>query len=281
MTLSIFPTIILTTETVSQGGSNILNNQIKREISRLQKHLKHISDQLAHLPEGKLIYSRNGVYYKWYHSLNAHKQYIPKANQKLAVQLGKKMYLILVQEEITSKLKILNSYQKIHSQYSEKREAFLTDHPVGRLLLPDYIGNNSNKLLEWADTSYERNPYYPENLVHKTVAGIMVRSKSEALIVRYLYENHIPFRYECVLHLGEAVYYPDFTIMHPLTGEIFYWEHFGRMDDKDYARKAFDKMENYNSYGIIPSINLITTFEDSKHPLDYKTIQNIIENYFL
>ena len=78
---------------------------------------------------------------------------------------------------------------------------------------------------------YEKNPKYPEHLIHKTVSGIYVRSKSESMIALQLYTEKIPFRYECALQLGETTLYPDFTILHPKTGEIFYWEHFGMMDE--------------------------------------------------
>lgn len=109
----------------------------------------------------------------------------------------------------------------------------------------------------------------------------MVRSKSEAFIDMLLHANKIPFRYECALTLGSITYYPDFTIMHPKTGEIFYWEHFGMMDDPAYAGKAFSKLHNYSKHGIIPSINLITTYETQDHPLDLDTVHRLVEQYFL
>lgn len=56
---------------------------------------------------------------------------------------------------------------------------------------------------------------YPERLIHKTSAGIDVRSKSEAMIVQVLHSHKIPFRYECALHIGSITLYPDFTIRIP------------------------------------------------------------------
>jgi len=60
------------------------------------------------------------------------------------------------------------------------------------------------------------------------------RYKSEVFIDMALFTNNIPFRYECALELGHSTLYPDFTIRHPKTGEICYWEHFGLMDDPSY-----------------------------------------------
>ena len=134
---------------------------------------------------------------------------------------------------------------------------------------------------KWANEPYPRNPLYPEQLIHKTSSGHMVRSKSEAMIDMYLHINKIPFRYECELTLGEYTFYPDFTIRHPKTNEIFYWEHFGMMDTSTYTKSAFTKLYQYTSYNIFPSIQLITTYETKDHPLNSDVIEKIIEYYFL
>ena len=131
------------------------------------------------------------------------------------------------------------------------------------------------------NSPYQRNMKYPEQLNHKTSSGNRVRSKSEAMIDMFLHTNRIPFRYECALELGEITIYPDFTIRHPETGEVYYWEHFGLMDDPDYRKKAISKIQLYTAHGIIPSINLITTFETKEHPLNSELIQSIISYHFL
>ena len=128
---------------------------------------------------------------------------------------------------------------------------------------------------------YQQNPHYKENLIHKTCSGNFVRSKSEVLIDMILFKNKIPFRYECSLSLGSTIYYPDFTILHPVTKEFFLWEHFGRMDEPSYAKNVAPKLNAYISHGYIPSINLITTYETKEHPLSPVTVENLVEEYFL
>ena len=91
------------------------------------------------------------------------------------------------------------------------------------------------ELLKWMNSPYEHNTKYPEQLTLKTISGHTVRSKSEALIDMALHVNKIPFRYECALPLSDIVLYPDFTIRHPQTGNFYYWEHFGLMDDLNYS----------------------------------------------
>lgn len=128
---------------------------------------------------------------------------------------------------------------------------------------------------------YETNHKYPELCIHKSISGNKVRSKSEALIDMLLYTHKIPFRYECALHLGETTLFPDFTLRHPVTGEIYYWEHFGKMDNPKYAQNVISKLRLYISTGILPGIHLITTYETSTKPLTSDTIERIIHEFFL
>ena len=129
--------------------------------------------------------------------------------------------------------------------------------------------------------SYQKNQKYPEQLIHKSSSGNIVRSKSETIIDMLLYTNKIPFRYEALLQLGESSIFPDFTIRHPKTGDYYYWEHFGMMDNPAYFKKVTPKLDLYISHGIIPSIQLITTYETKEHPLSVDTISHLIEQYFL
>ena len=122
---------------------------------------------------------------------------------------------------------------------------------------------------------------YPEHLKHKASSGNMVRSKSEVLIDHILTTNKIPFRYECALELDGTILYPDFTILHPRTNKIYYWEHFGMMDKEFYNKNVGSKLQTYISHGIIPSIDLITTYETDIHPLDISGLEMIVQEYFL
>ena len=51
--------------------------------------------------------------------------------------------------------------------------------------------------------------------------------------------------------------------------------------NKSYAGKTFSKLHTYSKYGIIPTINLITTYETGDNPLDLDAVQKNIEQYFL
>ncbi len=133
----------------------------------------------------------------------------------------------------------------------------------------------------WMQETYDHNSKNPENLIYKAVNGISVRSKSEAIIAMLLYTNKIPFRYECALNLGDIKFYPDFTILHPKTEQLYYWEHFGLMDSPGYCQNAFSKQQLYAAHGILPSVHLLTTYENQAYPLNTELVEKKIYYYFL
>ena len=231
------------------------------------------------MPPGKLVCTRNDNRYKWYIS-NPHKTYLPKSQQKLAEQLAYKRYLSLRLTELENELQAISNYLLATSR-PLKSDALLLDCPEFSKLTAPYFTPINQELSTWIKQPYDKNPYFPEDLIHKSISGNLLRSKSEAIIDMLLYQNKIPYRYECALQLGEETIFPDFKIRHPLTGKPYYWEHFGQMDVPKYYNRACSKMQLYISHGYIPSINLITTFETKNHPLVAEDVNQIIHTYFL
>ena len=254
--------------------------RILAEQQWLENQIHSLETQLKSFPEGKIICARNENRYKWYHSDGHTSTYLPKNKIKLAEQLAAKKYYSLLLEDLRHEKKALDSYLEQHDSTTRQAEKFLTDMPEYRKLLSSTFKTHDEELLDWINLPYEHNPKHPEQLIHKTISGNYVRSKSEALIDMILYMNKIPFRYECALSLGETTIYPDFTIKHPQTGEIYYWEHFGMMDEPSYYKNAYSKLLFYTSNQIIPTIQLITTYETKQHPLSSETVDHLIREYF-
>ena len=251
------------------------------ESQRLETEISSIESVLRTLPKGHLICTKNRKYFKWYQSDGRQQSYIPKGNRQLAELLAYKEYSQIHLEECQRKKKVIDKYLEYHLSYSNKIEEFLTTNSEIRQLVSPYFQPLSKELAEWAKAPYEQNTKYPENLIHKSISGNMVRSKSEALIDMMLYLNQIPFRYESALQLNSVTFYPDFTIRHPKTGQAYYWEHFGLMDNPAYSQNVASKLQIYISEGIIPSIQLIMTFETLEQPLSSDMISAVLQNYFL
>lgn len=248
------------------------------EKKRLEEQIKRIESRLKEFPEGKLICKRNEKRYKWYCSNEGKQSYIPKKNRKLAETLAAKKYLMHLHEDYIHEKNAIDFYLRHHKDGCA--EEMLTKMPEYQELLIPYFKVHSQELYEWQNSPYDYCMKYPEQRKHKTAAGNMVRSKSEVLIDMALYKHKIPFRYECALQLGDEVFYPDFTIRHPHTGELFYWEHFGKMDNERYAQNTGRKLQFYIAHGILPGIKLITTYETKEKPLGIETVENVIREYF-
>lgn len=85
---------------------------------------------------------------------------------------------------------------------------------------------------------------FEDALIHRTIRGELVRSKSEVIIANALFENGIAYDYEKPLVIDGVRKIPDFTIEDANTGRTWYWEHLGLLRDAEYrkrweAKKAF------------------------------------------
>lgn len=121
--------------------------------------------------------------------------------------------------------------------------------------------------------------FYEDKLVHKTIRGELVRSKSEVTIANQLHLHGVDYEYEPELILEGRVKRPDFKIEDYDTGIVWYWEHCGMMDDPQYARRWEEKKAFYKKNGIEEGKNLIVTY-DEHGSIDTAKIDKIITTTF-
>ena len=138
---------------------------------------------------------------------------------------------------------------------------------------------NSGTDEEQEAVSYTHLDVYKRQMIHRTTFGLMVRSKSEALIAEILRGYELDFRYEEALHLfdkngNETIRYPDFTI-YLKNGTVVYWEHMGMLGDEIYRNAAFGKLELYYYNGILPGANLMITCDDNEGAMDVGAVSRI------
>ena len=259
----------------------MIHEKILKESQRLDEQIQTIQSKLDTLPTGKLICASNGKGYKWYRSDGHTPTYLSKKDRNLAEKLAYKKYLSLHLRNLLHEKNAINFYLRHHDINAYQAEQSFINSPKYRDLLAPFFTPLSKEMQDWMEAPYEKCNNHPENLKIQSYSGNLVRSKSEMLIDMFLFKNCIPFRYESLLQLDEINMYPDFTIRHPKTGDVYYWAHFGMMDDPTYSKNVCLKLENYISHGIIPSIQLITTYETLKEPLCAETIEKIVEHYFL
>ena len=251
------------------------------EKQRLDAAISFLKKEITGSPNGTIICTRDGNFIRWYQSIDGRQNYISKKNRPLAEQLATKKYYSLLLEDFQHERTAIEFYLKHHKLGMGERAQKLSSRPEYQELLLSSYKSKSEELFEWGNALYPTNPQYPENLIYQSTSGVMMRSKSETIIDMYLCMHQIPHRYECELTIGGKTIYPDFTIRHPITGEIYYWEHFGMMDTAGYRQNAVSKLQFYTSHQIFPGLHLITTYESQEHPLDIVEIQNLIQKFFL
>lgn len=264
-----------------------LSHRILEKKRKLEQEKATIQNYLEKFPEGSLLCHKSPYGIKWFQKLsdtnsgrNGNRIYISKKNREFAEKLALKKYYEYKLNETEQELKALNAYLKYHRDGPEESSTKIINSVGFQELLQPILSTFPEKAKQWMDEKYEQNPFHSEQRNVKTIAGIKVRSKSEAFIVLKFVEYGIPFRYEAALRLDDKVYYPDFTIRHRETGKIIYWEHFGLMDSPSYRSKAFEKMETYIKNGIFPMQNLLMTYESGENPLDIEWVDALIQ-YFL
>lgn len=261
-------------------------DKIVRNSQRLKKEAAEIRNKLSALPNDTLICARNGKNFKWYLGGRKKPKYLPKSERKLAEQLAMRKYLQTRLKYCESEASALQAYISRSAHALADDAESLLQHPGYSDLLKSetnsYISrfSSSARIRKWLAEPYDPPSLHSENLKIKTRSGHIVRSKSESMICSILEAHNIPFKYECPLYLGDAARYPDFTILHPITLEIWYWEHLGMMDDPAYAAQALSKLKYYNDHGIILGQNLIVTTETSASPLDDEAIERMVTLYF-
>ena len=130
------------------------------------------------------------------------------------------------------------------------------------------------------------NRFLEDGLIHRTLRGDSVRSKSEVIIANMLYQKGVrDYRYEARLTAPDgSIRYPDFTIEDAAMGTTYYWEHLGMLRDPSYRSRWERKLAWYRAQGILPiaegvgqaGVLLITT-DDAYGGIDSAAIAKLID----
>lgn len=253
----------------------VLHEIVRDELERCR--MMHEMLSLDTLPKGSLI-ERNGSYYRCVREDG--RQFhvrIPPSDHTLLSDLKKRRF---IKSELANFDHLIKTYEEFLEndvlydplKLVEELPEIYRDVPLDDFLLEGDINP-----LTWANAAYTRSNFRPEALVHETPGGLLVRSKSEAMIATRLEERGIPFRYEPLIELNGQIRCPDFEILLTNRRMLVYLEHLGMLDDPDYAVSAIEKISQYGENDIHVGINLFLTYETRKRPLTYKQVDRIID----
>lgn len=267
---------------------------VKKRLIKMRLLLQQKQSELSNVPKGKLRIIKNHGTEQYYHITekgNRNGKYIPKKNIQLVKSLLQQEYNKKLIAELATQIESMENFcssynpQKLQSLYEHipqnRRKMIQSAH----LTMEEYVK-------EWQSVTYNSLPFDDALPEHYVSNGQRVRSKSEILIAEALIREKIPFRYEYpvkvklntaaanVEGLGNTIHvHPDFYCLNIRTGKEYIWEHFGLMDDADYASKAIAKLNNYALNGWHHGQNLIATFETHQMTLNSKVVSSFIDVY--
>lgn len=261
-------------------------SMIEGEAARLRTIQKRAAGILHLAPPGKLGIHKNGKYYYYdvrYQDVGTGKtswRYLKKSDQELFPEMVRKycaesLGVLAKKQEKTLMTKPLSyDWGCIDQEYSRLYGLFGS-------LVPENFRPREVILEEWRKKKYERlNRPVEKQII--TEAGDIVRSKNEENAANCLLHMGIPYHYEEKLVLNDRnVYYPDFTVISPVTGKKYYIEIFGMMSDPSYVEGVSRKLEAYAKNGIIIGENLLIFFEFENSPFDIGVFRRTIERKLL
>lgn len=224
---------------------------------------------------------KNPMYYLITEKGDTNGRYLKKNELNLAKDVAQKEYLQRVANLAHENASLLGRAIDLYPQ-NELSQIF-QDNPARRALispLPE-ISTDKEFAENWQKVEYQGKPFFPESTVIYTEKGEKVRSKSEKIIADKLFSMGIPYRYEYPVWVrmsdgNRRKFHPDFTILDTTYRREILLEHFGIMDDPEYAGNAVEKMNLYAANGFYSGQNIIFTFETAEAPLDMRIFEKMI-----
>jgi len=250
-----------------------------------RKRLKDIIDNatacMNHLPAGQVEVKRNNKSLQFYYKEDSGVKngvYMPVSKRDTAYGIIQRRYLERVKRQAEIQMHVLD---KMLEKYDPEvlKKAFLSESPARQGIINPIVMPDQMYAELWQQIRYERKGFADDAPVHYTEKNERVRSKSEVIIANALLHAGIPYHYEKPLKIDGQIIRPDFTILRLTDRKVMYWEHLGKMDDRDYANDAIWRIREYEKIGIYPGDNLIITAETYKMQLNLGTIHHAIDHY--
>ncbi len=261
-------------------------NNLKELISSREQFLSGViksrKSALTKVPEGFLRVNPRGKTNQYYHVTPASGQngkYIKKDQVKLVHALAQKEYDIKTLKAAEKELKALSPLSRLYQSGQTVEECFHKEPATRQPLITPVELTDEMFISEWLSEPFEKLDAYekPEGFISDN--NEIMRSKSEVLIANCLKKQGIPYRYECVIKIGQKSVAPDFTILNVRTRTVILWEHLGLLDNPEYLERSIEKITLYEMNGYFPGDNLIITFETAKHPLNMILLNKTIKKY--
>ncbi len=261
---------------------NIINELMleKKKIEYIVEKSKSELRKLGETEEGiiKVLVKRGKpeFYVKNDSNTNDYK-YMPKSETQKAEALVRKEYYEKVLKNACVELKQINALiNRIEGNNWEK--AYETIGKGKRMIVEPIIVTNEQYRKKWLDEEYTGKSFGDNDIEIYSENGDRVRSKSEKIIADKLFKENVLYRYEYPFQTNySGIIYPDFTILDEVRRRNIIYEHFGLMDNPEYANNAVGKIQLYMNHGYVLGDNLFISMETSAIPFDGRVLDGIIK----
>lgn len=262
--------------------NRIFYEVIKNRIVYLEELIETKKRTLTKAPKGSLLVSKHRNEYQYYLRIDPKDKkgnYLKKKEIGIVRKLAQKKYdeRIIIEAQ-----KELSSLQRFNEELGDNPYANIYKGFKFEEGLIDTLDSTDEEFLnKWKDVEFSKLGFSENAPEYYSKKGERMRSKSETIIANKLDEYGIPYIYEYPIKVEGNMFCPDFRILNVRTRKTIYWEHFGRMDDREYISDAIKKINVYSKNGMIMGRDFIASFESLSVPIDYRVIEKMIKDYLI
>ncbi len=272
---------------------SFLEPLLTERLAEVSTLLEQKEQELKNAPEGSLRISKSRKTTQFYQITktgDTHGKYIAAKNYKLAKALAQKDYdkklIATLKKELKFLEKTLRAYKWLQKSTTPVAQIFAKLNKFRRPLIHPASLPAEDFVKLWKSVQYTGKPFSEDDYELYTSQKERVRSKSEIIIADTLHRLNIPYRYEfpreIITEKGiRRTFHPDFICLNIRTRQEFIWEHFGKMDDAEYASSAAQKLRLYEKNGIFPGKNLIISMETSTSPINSMQVEKTAKQYLI
>lgn len=267
-----------------------IDEYLSDRIDASKEALEYSKQKIESLPHGNLEIKIIRGKERFYLHSNGSDYYINNKTE-LIQQLQEKEYCLKLKSAAEKELKALRRVQSILDKTPGQQTVFTSIPEKRRNLIRPFepssveiVRKEISRELKYLEKESLNRKTVNKNINLITLNEERVRSKSELIIADRLKFAGIPYIYEGKLVFKDKtdileVWFPDFQMFNIRTGEKYYWEHFGLMDNPEYCASCQFKLEAYAKQGIVIGKNLIITMECSTHILNTEYVDRLINEF--
>ena len=283
-----------------------LATQMQKRMVQLQTTIQKIRGAQKEMPKGHLRVAQKGNKRPWFYHYTSPDdltgKYIRKKDTEFAKALAQKDYNATLIAQLQKEIASLQEYLTQSQNGRAIPKLYESLCPARQTLITPVTLTDEQYIAQWKSVTWQGRPIAPDTPTYDTANGEQVRSKSEVIIADALRRHGIPYRYEYPVELlkkspstelrdhnndlrdhnnalsnhNTITLHPDFLCLNIHTRQEIIWEHFGLMDDPEYAKNAAAKLRLYAENNIFPGRGLILTMETQTEPLSTRVMEKLI-----